>query len=599
MAKRKFSTEDVLRFLDGNVSEIEDLIETEDEVEDKTWTPGSSSSSNEGGENIDQRTETEEADPTVTQATKRLGRGKVKRKEKRKKTHTAESDDSTSSEVETSTATHTKRTKKSAKKKKKKRDYRWRKVDFESPDVQFDDSADETIEERSEFTPYMYFKQFVTNEMLQLVVDQTNLYSVQKDGKSINKTVKEIEQVLGMYMLMGLVQMPNVRAYWEMDTRYPKVADVMSWDRFQKLLTLLHFEDNLGVTEDAMKDKIWKVRPWLEKLRQQCLQIHPEENHAVDEIIVPFKGKSQLKVYMPGKPHKWGFKMWGRAGQSGFLYDFDICQGPADPKKEKSDVGVSGDVVLKLTSTLRAGKNYKVFADNYFTNYLREREIYYVGTVRMKRVKNCKMMEEKDLKAQGRGSMDHRVNQNGMIIVRWCDNKAVNLVSSFVGITPQSEVKRWDRKTKNYLMVPRPGIVETYNRFMGGVDLLDMLSALYKYSLKSRQWYLHIWWHSVTVALINAWILYRRDLKAQGREKDAMPLRRFQASVGSCLISAGKARVKPGRPLSSPSQSTMEEAGGKCASRCEARWSQALPILGTATKVQALQRFSTLHSHVL
>ena len=82
-----------------------------------------------------------------------------------------------------------------------------------------------------------------------------------------------------------------------------------------------------------------------------------------------------------------------------------------------------------------------------------------------------------------------------------------------------------------------------------------MLSALYKYSLKSRRWYLHIWWHSVTVALINAWILYRRDLKAQGQEKDAMPLRRFQASVGSCLISAGKARVKPGRPLSLPSHS--------------------------------------------
>lgn len=145
--------------------------------------------------------------------------------------------------------------------------------------------------------------------------------------------------------------------------------------------------------------------------------------------------------------------MSGRAGQSGFLYDFDICQGPADSNKEKSDVGVSGDVVLQLTSSLPAGKNYKAFTDNYFTSlplleHLRERGIYYVGTIRMKRAHNCPMMEEKDLKKQGRGSMDHRVNQNGIIIARWYDNKSIHLVSSYVGITPQDQVKRWDQKTK-------------------------------------------------------------------------------------------------------------------------------------------------------
>lgn len=72
--------------------------------------------------------------------------------------------------------------------------------------------------------------------------------------------------------------------------------------------------------------------------------------------MVPFKGKSHLRVYMPAKPHKWGFKMWGRAGQSGFLYDFDVCQGAEHQDREKSEVGVTGEVVLKMTSTLPAGK---------------------------------------------------------------------------------------------------------------------------------------------------------------------------------------------------------------------------------------------------
>ena len=145
--------------------------------------------------------------------------------------------------------------------------------------------------------------------------------------------------------------------------------------------------------------------------------------------------------------------MWGRAGQSGFLYDFDVCQGAENPLKEKSDVGITGDVVLKMTSTLPAGKNHKVFADNYFTSvplveHLKKRGIHYIGTVRMNRVRDCNMMEEKEMKKKGRGSWDSRVNQEDNIIVRWCDNKAVNLLSSFVGIEPLGSVKRWDRKSK-------------------------------------------------------------------------------------------------------------------------------------------------------
>lgn len=33
--------------------------------------------------------------------------------------------------------------------------------------------------------------------------------------------------------------------------------------------------------------------------------------NAVDEAIVPFKGQFSLKQYMPKKPVKRGFKVWG------------------------------------------------------------------------------------------------------------------------------------------------------------------------------------------------------------------------------------------------------------------------------------------------
>ena len=72
-------------------------------------------------------------------------------------------------------------------------------------------------------TPAMYCYRLVTKEMLQLIVEHTNQYSVQKKGKSINTNVKEIEQVLGMYFNMVLVEMNAVRMYWEKETRYPQL----------------------------------------------------------------------------------------------------------------------------------------------------------------------------------------------------------------------------------------------------------------------------------------------------------------------------------------------------------------------------------------
>lgn len=121
------------------------------------------------------------------------------------------------------------------------------------------------------------------------------------------------------------------------------------------------------------------------------------EFRAVDEAMVSFKNKSYLRVHMPSKPHKWGFKMWAHAGQSGFLYDFDA----ENLKKQKSDVGVSGDVVLKMTTIPPAGQSHKVFADNYFTSvplveHMKEKGIYYIDTVQINRVKDCTMMDEKD-----------------------------------------------------------------------------------------------------------------------------------------------------------------------------------------------------------
>lgn len=76
--------------------------------------------------------------------------------------------------------------------------------------------------------------------------------------------------------------------------------------------------------------------------------------------------------------------------------------------------------------------------------------------------------------------------------VRWFDNRKVDMISSFVGVKPFTRVNRYDRKEKKVVGVDCPAVICSYTKNMGGVDLLDSLTALYKAKIKSRHWYLYI-----------------------------------------------------------------------------------------------------------
>jgi len=114
--------------------------------------------------------------------------------------------------------------------------YRWSKQTFTAPDVTFTGSHFSPPDSMEPEIPLQYFSHLVTNEMIDEMVANTNLYSTQQLGKSINTNRKEMEQVIGMFFRMGLVQMPGNRVYWEGDTAYKPVAEVMSRNRFQSLL---------------------------------------------------------------------------------------------------------------------------------------------------------------------------------------------------------------------------------------------------------------------------------------------------------------------------------------------------------------------------
>lgn len=307
----------------------------------------------------------------------------------------------------------------------------------------------------------------------------------------------------------------------------------MPRNRFEKLMKCIHFVNNCEVNdEEKKKDKVWKLRPWISSIQTNLARIEQEEFNSVDEMMVSFTGRSSLKQYLPNKPTPWGFKLWVRAGSKGMLYEFDVYQ---EQSGVKYALGLGGDTVLRMCANLPEHKGFKVAADNFFSSIdlaaeLRKKGICFVGTIRQNRLKNCPLTSEEELSKAGRGAFDFKLDTSiDVAIVRWYDNRAVTLVSNYVSTEPVASVKRWDKKTKQYIDIPRPHIVAVYNSYMGGTDVHNYLVSLYKFHLKSRRWYLYIFYHTLMISTVNAFNLHRRDAQLLGER--SMLLRRFIAEL--------------------------------------------------------------------
>jgi len=454
---------------------------------------------------------------------------------------------------------------------KSEHSFRWRSMNPPVVDTVWKDEIPDGPDEVG--TPISYFQQFFTPDMMQLIVEETNRYAVQ-NGSGFRINVQTLEIYVGILLRMGVVQMPRYRMYWSSDLRYNAIADYMSRNEFEDIGRFIHFNDNTKMTTNHKEpgyDSLFKIRPLLDKLRQQCHLVAPAQRQSIDEQMLPFKGKNKLRQYLPNKPKRWGFKVMARCcSRTGFTHDFTVYEGKPPELADGESVGYQpADFVIQLCKSLPKQKNYIIYFDNWF-NFpelqlrLKDLGFHSVGTLRANRLRGCKLKSESELRKEGRGSFDAKVDANsGLCILRWFDNRAVQISSLHVGIEPVKEVKRWDNKTKKFVEVPCPAAVAEYNTNMGGVDLFDMLAAMYRVDHKSRKWYRRIFYWALNVACVNGWVLYRRHCSQLSvLKKDVLDLLGFITRISQCLIMINKhappLQRKRGRPLFEASSASSE-----------------------------------------
>ena len=141
--------------------------------------------------------------------------------------------------------------------------------------------------------------------------------------------------------------------------------------------------------------------------------------------MVKFKGRSELKQYMPLKPIQRGIKIWQRCDSlTRYVYDFNIYSGKETVQQE----GTLGEIVVqKLTFSIEKTDVALCF-DRFFTsvNLMNSISFAAVGTCMSNR-KNLPVMTSK---LKNRGDVEFKCSTTGVVAAKWKDTKEVLLVSN-------------------------------------------------------------------------------------------------------------------------------------------------------------------------
>jgi hypothetical protein len=100
---------------------------------------------------------------------------------------------------------------------------------------------------------------------------------------------------------MGIVRMNSLRDYWSRKwiLKTDVARSVMSRNRFEILLKMLHFSDNEQCREG---DRLYKVQLLLDMLIKNYQAIYsPGKKFCIDETLVPYQGRLFSDNIIPKK----------------------------------------------------------------------------------------------------------------------------------------------------------------------------------------------------------------------------------------------------------------------------------------------------------
>ncbi|KAK8376085.1 hypothetical protein O3P69_008660 [Scylla paramamosain] len=320
--------------------------------------------------------------------------------------------------------------------------------------------------------PVHMYELFITDDILDTIVSETNIYAQQKiNATPLTRrsrlcawkptTRNEIKKFLGIILYMGINGMPEISSYWSKNKLYAGsyISSVMTRERFEILLRCIHFRDNTDV--NGPPDPIFKLRPLVTAIRDRCRTVYkPGSMFVIDESMVPFRGRTKIRHYLPGKTHKYGFKLYKVCTPSGYTWNFKIHSGS---QTKRQGLNSTESLTVELCEEL-FDQGATLYADNYYCSlplaeYLLDKKTYLCGTIKSTRKYLPKEVTESKLR---KNEMKGQENSNGVKVFKWRDKRNVLTISTLPEhsdqLVPSGKVNR--RKEEVF----KPESVMAYNK---------------------------------------------------------------------------------------------------------------------------------------
>lgn len=406
-----------------------------------------------------------------------------------------------------------------------------------------------------------YFHQFFDDELLEILVTETNRYASQQPNTTNHTwqivTKNEMFIFLAINILQGVIRKPTERLYWSNAEIFstPIFSRLMSYRRYSNIKKNLHFMNNESYDpHNHPNPKLNKIWPVFHRINKKCSELYiPERDVAVDESLLLYKGRLGWVQYIPMKRSRFGIKWYLLCeSKSGYLFSSIIYTGKGTLFDEKyKTFPISSQVVLTLMDPL-LDMGYCVTTDNFYTSpqladFLVQHKTDTYGTLRINRKEVPSELQKKKLKRN-----EIIAFQRGKVMtLKWKDKKDVCLLSTI----HSSDMVETTKTDKDGAKICKPQLVVDYNNTMGGVDKLDQHLHDYPVTRKrGKKYYKKIFFHLLDICVWNSFILYQKN----GGMKSHLDFR--QKLVEEILNEYPVAnRRKSGRPRLQPGPSRLTE----------------------------------------
>ncbi|GFT73445.1 piggyBac transposable element-derived protein 4 [Trichonephila clavipes] len=231
--------------------------------------------------------------------------------------------------------------------------------------------------------PLEYFELFFTDEIVNHIVTETNIFAAENLNKFKSKehsrahhwsetNANELRVFFATLILQGIITKPTVRMFWSKRKliETPSFSNLMSSRRFDLIMQFIHFDRNENTDSSHPQPKLKKIWTVLNYLQKKFSEVYtPEQDICIDESLLLYKGRLSWTQYLPLKRARFGIKMFMLCeSHSGYVWSIIIYVGKGtDVSDENKECSFSTQVVLTLSKPL-LNKGYCLTMDNYYNS---------------------------------------------------------------------------------------------------------------------------------------------------------------------------------------------------------------------------------------